>query len=328
MRRRAALAAGAAALASGAAFTADRPGPARRLGALLLDGESSWTFFRRDLAPVLAELGWHEGRNLRSDWRFADGDPSRLAALAEALLREGADVLLTRGTPATRALQRATSRVPIVTGVGDPLGAGFAASLAAPGGNVTGLSYAVVEAITKQVELLREMVPGAARLLVLVQASRAPSSAEPLAIVERVARAQSLVPQVVAAERLDDLRQAVRAARERHAPGALAAFSFSFGAAILPEALAPALLQERVPAVFDQRGYVEAGGLMSYRLNWEDQTRRTAVQLDKVLRGENPAGIPFELPTRSELVVNARTARALGLVIPRALRVRADEVIE
>jgi putative ABC transport system substrate-binding protein len=290
---------------------------------LLFDSEASWDFFRRDLPPALAGLGWQQGRNLALDWRFADRDAARLPGLAQALLRAGAQALLTPGTPATRALQQATRTVPIVTGVGDPVGAGFAASLSAPGGNITGLSYAVSELTQKQIQLLREMVPRARRLIVLLPDRRRPAF-DLAAQVERSARAQGLLPQVIEAADVDALRRQLRGAG---GSGDAAAFVIPFGTAIDQRALASVLLQSLLPAVFDQRGYVESGGLMSYRLDWDDQTGRTAAQLDKVLRGANPAELPFELPTRSQLVINAASARALGLEIPAALRLRADEVI-
>ena len=303
-------------------------GARRRLGALLLDRVESWQFLRRDLGLELARLGWIDGRNLSSDWRFAEGRTERLSDLALGLLRDGADAVLTRGTPATRVLQRATSTIPIVTGVGDPVGSGFAATLAAPGGNITGLSYALVETVTKQLELLRELVPGLSRLHVLLDASRASVASEQIGVVQQLASAQGLAPQVHNVAGIDGLRAALRAARATHASQRVGAFVFSFGATIEPAAVAQAVLQAGIPAVFDQRGYVDVGGLLSYRLNWDDQTRHTAIQIDKVLRGADPARIPFELPTRSELVLNARTARLLQLPIPTALRLRADDVVE
>ena len=303
-------------------------GARRRLGALFLDRAESWQFLRRDLGLELARLGWIDGRNLSSDWRFAEGHAERLSDLALGLLRDGADAVLTRGTPATRALQRATTTIPIVTGVGDPVGSGFAATLAAPGGNITGLSYALVETVTKQLELLRELVPGLSRLHVLQDASRASVAPEQIAVVQQLASAQGLAPQVHNVAGIDGLRAALRAARATQGSERVGAFVFSFGATIEPAAVARAVLQAGIPAVFDQRGYVDVGGLLSYRLNWDDQTRHTAVQIDKVLRGADPARIPFELPTRSELVLNARTAQVLQLPIPTALRLRADDVVE
>lgn len=330
-RRRATLAVGLMAggiAAPSCPHAAGRDSAVKQLGVLLYDGAASWDFLQRDLPPALAAAGWQPGRNLDLAWRFADGDAQRLPELAAQLLALGCQALLTRGTPATRALQQATRSVPIVTGVGDPVGAGFAASLARPGGNITGLSYAIEESAIKQLELLRQLVPPAQRLLVLVPASRARFVDELTAPVLRVARAQGLQPTVALAHRLDEVRQALQAARQGLPPRHVVAHVLSFGESIAPQALAAALLQAGVPAVFERRFYVEAGGLLSYRLDWEDQTRSTALQLAKVLRGEDPAAIPFELPTRSQLVLNARSARTLGLAVPPTLRARADEVIE
>lgn len=325
-RRRVAL--GGLAAAALPLSAAKRDSAVRHLGVLLFDVEASWDFLQRELPPALAALGWQQGRNLALAWRFADGDARRLPALAAQLLELGCDAFLTRGTPSTRALQQATRTTPIVTGVGDPVGAGFAASLARPGGNVTGLSYAQVESNTKRLELLRELAPQARHLLVVAPANRAPYQGEVTEPVHRVARSLGLQSETVLAGGADDLRQALQAARQGRAPRTMAALVLSFGESIRPDVLTSAFLQAALPTVFEQRFYVDAGGLLSYRLDWDDQTRRTAVQLAKVLKGENPATIPFELPTRSELVVNARSAKALGLAVPAALRARADEVIE
>ena len=325
-QRRALMAAAVLASAMRAARTAPSP---RRLGVLMLNRAESWQFLREELPKALAPLGWiaadGPARNLQIDWRFADDDPSRLPALAQALVRDGAEVLLTRGTPATRALSAATTTVPIVTGVGDPVGAGLATSLAAPGGNITGLSYAFVDTTRKQIELLREMGPGMTRLLLVLPATRASIMADSLRTVERIARAQKLQPQVVVAKELKLLRQALQ---ELRGSGGAAAFVFSFAADATPKDVARVLLQVELPSVFDQRGYVAAGGLMSYRLYWDNQTQHTAAQIDKLLRGAKAAEIPFEQPTRSELVLNAGTAKLLKLRIPAALLARADEVIQ
>lgn len=314
-------------LAALAAAPGVRASKSRRLGVLLFDTQPSWAFLQRDLPPALAQLGWREGSNLTIDWRFADGDAKRLPLLAEALLGDGAQVLLTRGTPATRALQQATRRVPIVTGVGDPVGAGFAASLAAPGSNITGLSYAVVETVAKQLELLREIAPRTRLLLHVMPANRAPFVAELSAAVDLQAARLNWPVQRVLVSRVDELRAALKRAREGQPPLTVSACMASFGQAMDPKDVALAPLHAGVPAVFEHRAYVESGGLLSWRLDWTDQTQRTAVQLAKVLRGDDPAGIPFERPTKSEMALNANSAKMLGLAIPPALRARADEVI-
>lgn len=322
MKRRAALAV-AVVLAALSLRSIHAQEVRRRLGVLLFDTPEIWDFLRRELPPALAALGWHEGRNLVIDWRYADTDSARLPALAQSLVHDGAHALLARGTPATQALQQATRTVPIVTGVGDPVGAGFAATLAAPGGNITGVSWATTESVLKQLELLREMAPASVRLMVL-QPKRQRQALTGV-VASAVARAQGLgwVATVHDLEQLEDLRRALFTAR---AGERIAALAFNT-AAIAPTDFAQALLAAHVPAMFGHRDFVEAGGLMSYRLDWEDQTRSTAIQLDKVLRGIKPALIPFELPTRTELVINLRTASALGLAVPPALRARADEVI-
>ncbi len=327
MQRRAVFQQGLAWVVAGSAAVCSRAAiaPRQRLGVLLFDNAAAWDFLQRDLPPALARLGWVEGRNLVIDWRFADGDAARLPGLAQALVRDGATVLMTRGTPVTRVLQQAAPQKPIVTGVGDPLGAGFAGSLAAPGGNVTGLSYGAVEQTEKQLELLRELVPAARRLLILMPASRGDSAPELARPVERVAARLGLSTARVLAIRAEDLRREAAAERRRQPPGTLVAFAFSFGRAA---DLALAAQRERVPTVFDQRAFVEAGGLASYQLLWDDQTARIAAQLDKVLRGTPPAQVPFELPTRSELALNAAAARELGLTLTPALRARADAIVD
>ena len=322
MKRRAALAA-AAALAAMSPRAGRAQLPPRRLGVLLFDTPEIWSFLRRELPPALAALGWHEGSNLVFDWRYANADSARLPALAQSLVREGAHALLTRGTPATQALQQATRTVPIVTGVGDPVAAGFAATLAAPGGNITGVSWAATESVLKQLELLREMTPASTRLLVLQPKRLRQTLADAVAGATARAQRYGWVTTVHDLEQLEDLHRALLTAR---AGERVAALVFTI-ASIVPTDFAQALLAAHVPAMFGHRDFVEAGGLMSYRLDWENQTRSTAIQLDKVLRGIKPAQIPFELPTRTELVINLRTAGTLGLAVPQALRARADEVV-
>jgi len=297
----------------------------RRLGVLLFDGPESWAFLRTDLRNALAALGWVEGSNLTVEWRFADGNAQGLPALAAAMAASGVDAILTRGTPATRALQQATKAVPILTGVGDPVGRGFAQALARPGGNVTGISYAQVEISLKQFELLREMVPRLSRLTFVIKSDREATADDLTRTFRTRAQSAAIATQFVFAADADGLRKALGRRRDASAE---AAFVHSFGASIEPAEVAAIVLEARLPAMFDQRIYVDAGGLMSFRLNWENQTQRTAAQIDKVFRGASPAQIPFELPTRSELIINAKTARSLGLTIPRSLLARADEVVE
>ena len=295
----------------------------RRLAILLFDRPENWEFLIVELRQELAALGWIEGSNLTIDARYAGGDAQRVAALAVALSTSGADAILTRGTPATRALQRATQSVPVLTGVGDPVGAGFAQSLAQPGGNITGISYALAETSHKQLELLREMVPGMSRLVFVLGAERAAFVTEITGHAQAAANAAGMPTRTVVVADADALRKAFPPVEGRVAEAALV-----YGLAFEPLETAALFVRARLATMYEHRSFAQAGGLMSYRLNWQNQTHRTAAQIDKVLRGERPAGIPFEFPTISELVVNARTARALGLTVPQAMRIRADELIE
>ena len=295
----------------------------RRLGVLRYDQEddSRWP----ELRQALAALGWVDGMNLRTEWHFANRDAVRLAALAAALVRSGVDAVLTNGSTTTRALQRASQTLPIITGVGDPVGSGFAQTLARPGGNITGLSWGFVETTQKQLQFLREMVPQLAHLTIIQRANRQGDVAEGTRTVEAAAQALALSTRRVQLADAEDLSQALDHASR---PGTRAAYVFDFAGFPDSKAVAAALLRVRLPSICTNRYFVRAGGLMSYELDWDDKAQRFAAQIHKVLRGENPAQIPFEFPTRSDLFINAKAAKALGLTIPPTLRLRADEVIE
>ncbi len=324
MKRRNALVACVGAAAPWASRVHAQPGAgSRRLGVLLFDRPEVWRWFADELVEALLRLGWREGLNLHIDWRYAEAREQRLGALARALAGSGAHVLLTRGTPATRACREATTSVPIVTGVGDPIGSGLAESLARPGGNVTGLSFAHVELSRKRLELMREWLPQLNRLTVIYPSNLASQADEAVRPLRDAAVAAGIATRLALVDSGHDLRQAIG---QRDAKAAQAVYLFNL-ASIEPEAIAQAALQAGMPSFFGTRAFVMAGGLMSYDLTWDGQTRRTAEQIDQLFRGAKPATMPFELPTRSDLVINARTAAALGLPVPRVLRLRADEVI-
>jgi putative ABC transport system substrate-binding protein len=297
----------------------------RRLGVLLFDNAESWDSLPPLLLKELARLGWVEGTNLDVQWRYANGDPAALATLAAQLVKSGVDAILTRGTPSTRALQRATTTVPILTGVGDPVGFGFARTLAQPGGNITGISYATAEASRKQVELLRAIVPRLSMLLVVWPSDRGAITKELTRVMEDAAREMNVTPTVALVGNAADLRAALAADRPR---GEFAAFVSGLDTKIEPKAVADLAIARGVPTMFEYRFYVDAGGLASYRFDWDNQVQRSAAQLDKVFRGDKPAQIPFEFPTRSEFVLNLATARSLGLTIPPPLRLRADALVQ
>lgn len=296
------------------------PSSAKRLAVLLFNRPELWEFFTRELRAELAALGWIEPRSLSIEWRYANGDPVLLQAQVAGLVASAPDAIVTRGTPVTQALQQATKTIPIVTGVGDPIGSGFAQTYAQPGGNITGISWAIVEMEAKNLELLRLMVPKLALLHVVVSPSFA-SAPQPM--VAAAGSTQLAIRHAVVST-VDELR-AVLASDKRQ--GQVAAMVFGLPN-IEPDLVARVALAERMPTMFQDRGYVDAGGLASYRLNWTNQTQRTAAQVDKIFRGESPGRIPFELPTVSEFVINRKTARLLGIDLPKSVLLRADALVE
>jgi putative ABC transport system substrate-binding protein len=326
MQRRALLrwTAGAGALAAGSIRAAPPIGKGKRLAALILDRREIWTDFPPALSAELAALGWVEGKNLAVQWRYADGDAALLRVHAEELAAAAPDAIVTRGSPATHALQRATRSIPILTGVGDPIGSGFAKTYAAPGGNITGLSWAVVETAQKQLEILRTLLPRLASLVFVISGDRKPFLAEITRAIAAAAGTAKIAVRTALADSEAELQQALQT---KGGSGEVAALIFGLNR-LVPQLVADTALKARMPTMFEVSGYVEEGGLASYRLNWENQNRRAAAQIDKVFRGEKPAQIPFELPTRAEFVLNRKTARLLGLQIPQALLLRADTVLD
>ena len=274
----------------------------------------------------IRELGYVEGKNLAIEWRFADGKFERLPGLAAELVRVNVDVIVTHSTPATQALQRATSTIPIVFAVAvDPVGSGFAASLARPAGNITGLSVIDVDLGPKRLELLKTMLPALSRVAVLVN----PGSSVRAAIVRSVQAAGQhagikVLP--VDARTPEEIERGfVIMAQERAEGVIIADDAFSRGQR---RQIADLAVKNRMPAITPWREYVAAGGLMSYRQNIADSFRRAATYVDKILKGAKPGELPIEQPTRIHLAINRKTANLLGMKISPELLLRADEVIE
>lgn len=297
---------------------------AKRLAALLFDSRSAWVEFPPSLTAELSRLGWAEGRNLTVEWRYADGDPALLRAHANQLVALAPDAILTRGSPATRALQQATRSIPIQTGVGDPIGAGFARTYAAPGGNITGFSWATVETAQKQLELLQGLVPKLALLVVVASGDRKPFLAEVTRAITTAVGEAKIAMRTALVDSPAELQHALRIDRGAGNVAALIIGLFRFE----PKVVVAAALEAGMPTMFESSNYTELGGLASYRLDWDNENRRAAAQIDKIFRGENPANIPFELPTRQEFVLNRKTARLLGLQVPQSLLLRADKVLD
>ena len=274
----------------------------------------------------LRDAGYVEGQNLVIEYRWAEGQAQRLPDLAADLVRLKVAVILTAGTPATLAAKAATGTIPIVmTNVGDPVGSGIVVSLARPGTNVTGLSLLDTDLDGKRIELLKEAVPHLARLAIL-WSSNDPGMTLAFSRVEMAARALGLALQNLAVREAAEFPRALEAAGAERAE-ALFVTAQPFTNRHRAEILA-LVAKQRLPAMYTIRGFVDAGGLMAYGPSQADQYRRAATYVDRILKGARPADLPVEQPTKFELVINLKTAKALGLTIPPALLQRADQVIE
>jgi putative ABC transport system substrate-binding protein len=273
----------------------------------------------------LRELGWIEGRNVSIEYRWGEGRVERLGELAAELVRLKVDVIVTGGTRQVVAAKQATSVIPIVfAAVGDPVGTGLVASLARPGGNATGLSLQATDLAAKRTELLREVVPGLRRLAIVANSDTRAAVVE---MREVQATARTLGLEVVTSEirRPEDIAPAFEALKGR----AEAVYVCNDPLVTTHRARINTLaLGVRLPAMYNVREFVEAGGLMSYGPSFLDLYRRTADFVDRILRGAKAADIPVEQPTKYELFINLKTAKALGLTIPPSLLARADQLIE
>ena len=278
----------------------------------------------------LRDLGYVEGRNVVIEYRSAEGKFERLPALAAELVALNVDVLVAGGgTLAALAAKHATSTLPIVfTAVGDPVTSGLVTSLARPGGNVTGLSLLFPELVGKCLEHLKQAVPGVSRVAVLLQPGAVPERTDTdlRKEAEVAARALGVRLHFVEARRPPDINRAFSDMTRARA-GALTVLSTPMFASERRR-LVDLAAKNRLPTVFSFRDYVDAGGLMSYGPNLSDLSRRAATYVDRILKGAKPADLPVEQPTKFELVINMKTAKALGLTIPPSVLGRADHIIE
>jgi putative tryptophan/tyrosine transport system substrate-binding protein len=274
----------------------------------------------------LRELGYVERRNIVIEYRSAEGKPDRLPALAAELVRLKVNVIVTGGPTATRAAKEATSTIPIVmTQDPDPIATGFVASLARPGGNITGLSTLAPEISGKQLELLKEIVPRLSRVAVLGSSTQ-PGNAQALREVELTAGTFGVRLQYLDVLSSKNIETAFRAASKGRAEAVLV-----LGGPVLNShrtQIADLAAKNRLPAIYDRREYVEAGGLMSYATSITDLDRRAATYVDKILKGTKPADLPVEQPTKFEFVINLKAAKQIGLTIPPNVLARADRVIK
>jgi ABC-type uncharacterized transport system substrate-binding protein len=275
----------------------------------------------------LRELGYVEGKNIVIESRYADGNLDRLPALAAELVRLKVEVIVSSGPTPTRSAKQATSTIPIVMAQdSDPIGNGFVASLAQPGGNITGLSTLAPELSGKRLELLKEIVPRLTRVAVFGTSTQ-PGNAQALKEVELAAAALGIKLQYLDVITPTDFDSAFRAARKAQADAVLMNVPSGIGNAQRKQ-IAELAIKSRLPATYQQSEYVEAGGLMSYGVSIDDLNRRAAIYVDKILKGRKPADLPVEQPKKFEFVVNLKTAKQIGLTIPPNVLARADRVIK
>ena len=288
----------------------------------IIDNSPTWNAFRQGLR----DLGYLEGQNIAFEYRYAGGLPDRLAWVAAELVRRPVDLIATFGTPPTRAAKDATTTIPIVMiAVGDPVGAGLVSSLARPGGNITGNTILGPDVAGKRLQLIKEVVPSTARVAFLWNPDNA---SHPAQLAELQATVQSLGMTLlpVAVRSSDGFDNAFAAMIEERPDAFLMTndpyHQLSIGTII------DFLINNRLPAMFLTREVVAAGGLLSYGASLPDLFQRAASYVQKILQGTKPADLPIEQPVKFELVVNLKTAKAIGLTVPESFLLRADEVIE
>jgi len=274
----------------------------------------------------LRDLGYIEGKHILIEYRHTEEKPDRLPLLAAELVRLKVDIIVVSGGLATSAAKNATKEIPIVMAIaGDPVGSGHVASLRRPGGNITGLTNLAPELGGKRLELLKEVIPGLSRVAILADSTN-PIFALQLREVESAAQALKLQLQILEVREANDFDSAFAAAQKGHA-GAIS----TLASALLGghrQTLVNFAEKGRLPTMYHSSGFVAVGGLMSYGVNNVDLYRRAATYVDKILKGAKPADLPIEQPTKFELVINLKTAKALGLTIPQSVLGRADQVIE
>ena len=317
---------GGAAVAWPVGAGAQQAGKIRIIGILSAGSFNPTVLSVTVLPDALRALGWIEGKNIVFERRYAENRVERLPELAAELVRLNVDVIVGIGTLAPLAAKRATTTIPIVmTAAGDPLGSGLVASLARPGGNVTGMSLMAPDLGGKRLELLKELLPRLARVAVLWNAAN-PYAAIVFKETQAAGRTLGIEVQSLEVRSPNDFDGAFEAARKQR-PNALITvedpLTFNYQKRIADFAVA-----NQLPSLHGLREFVVAGGLMSYGANAADLFRRAASYVDKILKGAKPADLPVQQPTTFELVINAKTAKALGLEIPPTLLARADEVIE
>ena len=327
-RRKLLVALGAGALATPLVSFSQQQNKVWRVGFLLLRSRPDTLDSEvvRAFLQGMSDLGYVEGKNLVIEWRFAEGEYERLPGLAAELVQLKVDVIVTPASQTTSAAQKSTTTIPIVmVNVGDPVGSGFVKSLAHPGGNITGLSNVSVDLSPKHLEMLLSMVPRLSRVAVLVNPTNSGYTTM-LKSVETSAQKVGAKILPVEARTAPEIEKAFSAMSREKAGAVIVARDALF----IQQArrIAELAAKNRLPSIAEIREYVDAGGLMSYGQNRRDNYRRATTYVDKIFKGAKPGDLPVEQPTKFELIINRKTAKALGLTIPQSLLISADKVID
>jgi len=327
-RRQLLIGLGASALAAPLVSLAQKqPTKVYRIGVLSPSNPAATAHLNEAFKQALREHGYVEGQNIILERRYGEGRAERLADVAAELVRIKLDVIVTATDPAIAAVKRETQTIPIVmVNSTDPVGTGFVASLARPGGNVTGLSTISPELSGKKLELLREIVPGLSRVAFIWNSS-VKGAVFDYKETESAARSLRLQLQSVEVSRAEDLDRAFSAVTNQRAQVLIVQTPNPVLFANRSQVVSFAQ-RDRLPSMYGQKEFADAGGLMSYGPNIADMWRRAATYVDRILKGAKPADLPVEQPTRFELVINLKAAKALGITIPQSILVRADRVIE
>jgi putative tryptophan/tyrosine transport system substrate-binding protein len=328
MKRREFIAGIGSAVASPVVARAQQGDRVRRIGVLLPGDENDPVrkTFVSAFTQALADLGWTDGRNVRMDFRWAGADINRIRAFAQELVGLQPDIIVASSTPASVALQRETRTIPIIfVSVSDPVVSGLVASLNRPGGNITGLALYETSLAGKWLELLLEIAPGLRRAAIMFNPDTVPISSY-MPSFETAARSLKVVPIVASVHSDAEIETAIIALGREPGGGFVVpgdAFTVAHGASIISAAT-----RSNVPAVYNLADFARDGGLLSYGPDPADSYRPAATYVDRILRGEKPAELPVQFPTKFEMVVNLKTAKALGLAVPTSILLRAGEVIE
>ena len=331
MHRREFIATLAGAVSGASAFglgstSAQQPAKVRRIGVLMGTNESDSGGFFAAFVEELARFGWRDNRNLQIELRWSAGDADRIATFATELVGAQPDVIFCSATVVTAALHRETTTIPIVFAiVGDPVGAGFVASLARPGGNITGFTSSEPAMGGKWLSLLKEIAPGIKRAAFMLNPETAPGGGKHyLASFEAAAGSLGIEPVAMPVRSDAEIETAIAALGAEQS--GLVEFS-PFLAAHIGTVIS-STARHKVPAIFEGTQFARKGGLIAYGVSFTDMFRRAATYVDRILRGERPADLPVQTPTKFEMIINLQTARALGLNVPPRLLATADEVIE